>query len=106
MCKIGRLWVNRESLLWDKILEFSVTVIGLNFAHFDYTSSMRGGHTGCHTTVWVAETTLRCMESAGVWNSQQTQGQALVMNTSEVDVDIKLGDVVGGLYGGYIQMKF
>ena len=24
------------------------------------------------------------------------------MNTSEVDVDIKLGDVVGGLYGGYI----
>ena len=27
------------------------------------------------------------------------------MNTSEVVVDIKLGDVVGGLHGGYIQTR-
>ena len=38
-----------------------------------------------------------CEAAPGVWNSKQTKGQLLVMNTSEVDVDIKLGDVVGGL---------
>jgi len=48
----------------------SLTVIGLNFAHFDYTGRLRLGHTACQTTVWVAESTLTCMESSGLWNTQ------------------------------------
>ena len=46
-----------------------------------------------------------CEVAPGVWNSKQTKGQVLVLNTSEVDVDIQLGDVVGGLYGGYVQTR-
>ena len=41
-----------------------------------------------------------CEVAPGTWNSRQRLGEVLVMNTSELDVEVKLGDVVGGLFGG------
>ena len=44
----------------------SITVHGANMGLVAYTGRAREGHTGCETTVWESETSVRCLVGHGV----------------------------------------
>ena len=47
----------------------TITVIGSNLAHNDYTGAVRVGHTACQGSEWVSESAIMCKESTGLLNS-------------------------------------